>query len=294
MGERKRATIGAGQGERWRRSVLAAAAAVFMLTVGVGPTARAQARTEYLIRLLSTSDAFRVRAQAAISLGRVEADGSIVAALSSALDDDHPAVRTAAASSLERLSDPTALDALRAHASDRAAAARRAIRRAIGSLERVARTRPREAEPEAGGGGQARFYVGVGEPAAKRGAAIDRATLRQAREFLAQQVDALPDVEVAPSSESNVAARQIIQRRRLSGYYLDSSVVSVEQTAAGTRVVVSVIVATYPGRDMRAILQGAATVPGGGGDAAVQAAVEGALRGAIRRLTQAMEASANR
>ncbi len=80
----------------------------------------------------------------------------------------------------------------------------------------------------------------------------------------------------------------------MTGYYLDSSVVSIEQTPAGTRVVVSVIVGTYPGRDMRAILQGAATVPGSSGPGAIRAAIEGALRGAIRRLSQAMEASANR
>ncbi len=276
------------------RPAIAAAVSAFLMLGGLSMVAEAQQRTQYLIRLLSSSDAFRVRAQAAISLGRVEANEEIVSALGRALDDEHPAVRTAAASSLERLSDPSALAALRSHASDRAPAARRAIRRAIGALERLARTRPREAEPERGGSGNARFYVGVGEPAAKRGASVSRDALRRARDFLAQQVGSLPDVEVAPASESNAVARRVIQSRRLTGYYLDSSVVSIEQTAAGTRVVVSVIVGTYPGRDMRAILQGAATVPGGGGDEAIQAGIEGALRGAIRRLTQAMEASANR
>ncbi len=274
----------------------AAAAASLLLTFGVGQVAEAQARTDYLIRLLSTSDAFRVRAQAAISLGRVEADARIVAALSEALDDDHPAVRTAAAASLERLSDPSALTALRSHQRDRDSSARRAIRRAISALERIARSRPRTAEPDDGGGGNAnaRFYVGVGVPAAKNGADVDRATLQAAREFLAQQVSQLDDVEVAPARESNSQARRKLQQRRMTGYYLDSSVVSVEQTSAGTRVVVSVIVGTYPGRDMRAILQGAATVPGAAGPGATRAAIEGALRGAIRRLNQAMEASANR
>ena len=263
------------------------------MAFGVTYVAQAQQRADYLIRLLGTSDAFRVRAQAAISLGRVESNGRIVQALSRALDDDHPAVRTAAASSLERLADPTALAALRAHRSDRDRAARRAIRQAISALERIARTQPRQAEPSGGGSANVRFYVGVGVPATKQ-ARVSRTVLRQAREFLAQQVQQMPGVEVAPTRESNSAARRVIQRRRLTGYYLDTSVVSLERNAAGTRAVVSVIVGTYPGRDMRAILQGAATVPGSGGPEAERAAIEGALQGAIRRLRQAMEASANR
>jgi len=281
------------QRRRWRH-LAAATVAALLLSCGFGQVAQAQARTDYLIRLLSTSDAFRVRAQAAISLGRVEADARIVQALSGALGDDHPAVRTAAAASLERLSDPSALAALRSHRRDRDSSARRAIRRAISALERIERSRPRTAEPDGGGNADARFYVGVGMPAAKNGAQVDRATLEAARDFLAGQVGQLPDVEVAPARESNSAARRKLSTRRMTGFYLDSSVVSVEESPSGTRVVVSVIVGTYPGRDMRAILQGAATVPGAGGPGAIRAAIEGALRGAIRRLTQAMEASANR
>jgi len=117
-----------------------------VLAFGFGPVAEAQARTDYLIRLLSTSDAFRVRAQAAISLGRVEADSRIVGALSEALGDEHPAVRTAAAASLERLSDPSALAALRSHQRDRDSSARRAIRRAIAALERWVEVDPDNAE----------------------------------------------------------------------------------------------------------------------------------------------------
>jgi len=270
-------------------------ATALLLSVAFGSSARAQARTDYLVRLLSNSDSFRVRAQAAISLGRVEANDRIVQALSRALGDDHPAVRTAAAASLERLSDPAALAALRSHRSDRDRSARRAIRRAIAALERVARSRPRTDEGgRDGGAADARFYVGVGVPAAKRGASVDRATLQAARQFLARQVAQLPDVEVAPARESNAQARRKLSGSPMTGFFLDSSVVSVEETSAGTRVVVSVIVGTYPGRDMRAILQGAATVPGASGPGATRTALEGALRGAIRRLSQAMEASANR
>ena len=263
------------------------------LALSTGGRATAQARTDYLIRLLAQSDAFRVRAQAAISLGRVEADPRIVGALSEALDDSHPAVRTAAAASLERLSDPSALDALRERRNDRDRAVRRAIRSALSALQRIARTQPQTEEPDERSNASARYYVGVGIPGTKQ-ARLDRSALRAAREVLVAQVRQLDDVQVAPESESRTAASRVLREQNLTGYYLDSSIVSVDETGAGTRAVVSVIVGTYPGRDMRAILQGAATVPGAGGADARKAAIEGALRGALRRLPQAMQASANR
>ena len=77
----------------------------------------------------------------------------------------------------------------------------------------------------------------------------------------------------------------------MAGFYIDTSIVKVDKSAGNTRVVVSVVVNTYPGRDMRAILQGAATVPGATDQRAEERAIEGAIRGALRRLPQAMEAS---
>ena len=54
------------------------------------------------------------------------------------------------------------------------------------------------------------------------------------------------------------------------------------------RVAVAVIIATYPGRDMRAILRGAATAIGSGSSTKRQA-LEGALSGAMRQLPAALE-----
>ncbi len=278
-------------GTTLRPKRLAACVLVVLASLVVPTVASAQSqRVAYLVRLLSTSDTFRVRAQAAISLGRVEAGSEVVAALSTALGDDHPAVRTAAAASLERLSDPSAIPALRAVRRDRDSSVRRAVASAIRTLERVARTRPvAETNDNNNAGGPAEFYVGVGQPGDRAG--MDRATVERARAFLERELRAMEGVEVAPANESNGAAQRVIRQRRLTGYYVDSSIVSVDESGGNTRVTVSVILNTYPGRDMRAILQGAATVPGSTGASAKQTALEGALRGALRRLPQAMTAS---
>ncbi len=245
-------------------------------------------RADYLVRLLRTSDQFRVRAQAAISLGGVEVSAPTVAALGEALRDEHPAVRTAAASSLERLGDPSVLPALQPLKRDRDPGVRRAATAAVRSLERIARTAPREdATPPVA---DAQYYLGIGNPGTQNDAA-NAAMLARAKEILMRLARELEGVEVAPEGESNAEAQRVLRRRDLTGYFLDSSVVSLGESGGGTRAVVSVILNTYPGRDMRAILQGAATVPGATGPSAQEQALEGALRGALRRLPQAMAAS---
>jgi hypothetical protein len=121
---------------------------------------------------------------------------------------------------------------------------------------------------------------------------VDARMLEAARAFIAQRIETIDGVVVAPTNESNAAARRVLRRRNLTGYYIDSSIVRIEPRGGGTRAVVSLILNTYPGRDMRVILQGAATVQGGGSGTAVQRqAIEGAFTGALRRLPQAMEAS---
>ncbi len=280
-------------GGRWQRGVVAVA--VLSLVLALAPrTTHADARTDYLVRLLRTSDAFRVRAQAALSLGSVTAEPAVIDALTQALGDESGAVRAAASSALERLGDPSALTALRAAQRDREAGVRAAASSAVRALERVARSgggsstaRPGGSSP--GGGAQARFYVGVGMPGT-RVPSIDGAILRSARSYIASRVSQMDGVLVAPESETPRQAQSVIRDRSLTGYYLDSSVVSVAPRGEGLRVEVSVVVQSYPDRNVRAMLSGAATVMGETGAAAQRTALEGALNSALSRLGSAFVA----
>ncbi len=135
-----------GRLRRLAIAVLVSSLSAMALAPIVAPMlAHADARTDYLVRLLRTSDAFRVRAQAAISLASVPPEPEVIEALSAALRDDSAAVRAAAASSLERLGDPSVIPALRGVSRDREVAVRDAASRAITALERIARS---------GGGGR--------------------------------------------------------------------------------------------------------------------------------------------
>jgi hypothetical protein len=97
---------------------------------------------------------------------------------------------------------------------------------------------------------------------------------------------------LAPENEAPKAAERVLRSEKLVGYFVDSSVTKIETRPDGSvRAQVSVIIGTYPGRDIRAMLSGAATVSGGGtGEAAKLQAVEAAFTGALRRLPQAMQA----
>jgi hypothetical protein len=269
---------------RW--AVVATAALLSLATA-----ASAQDRTDYLIRLLKTSDTFRVRTQAALSLGRLDADDRVVEALAGALRDKHPGVRSAAAASLERLGDPSALPSLRLARKDRNATARRAVLRAIEHLERIARTRPRSARvPAEGGGAGSRFFVAVATPNSNAGR-ISSSLLARARDSVVQQLGRVDGVVAAQEGEIPARAKRALAERKLLGYHLQCTVMKLEKSGGGTRAVVQVILSTHSGRDMRAMFQGAATATGS--NAELQA-IQGALTGALRRLPQALEASAAR
>jgi len=256
------------------------------LALGCASVAQADARSDYLIQLLSGSSQFRVRAQAAISLGSLQSDGTVVAALGKALKDEHPAVRAAAANSLGRLADPSSLAALKIAISDAEEPVRAAATAAVARIESARRSSSAVVTGPVVPSGPARFYIAVGTPAS-RATGISETELRTAHQTLKARVQEIDGVVLAPPNESSSSAEQVMRNRKLKGFYLESSVTSIENKPdGGVRAVVSLIVATYPGRDMRAVMQGAATALGGG-DIKGQA-VEAAFKSALRQLPQAM------
>ena len=278
--------LGQALGNGGARCVGLGLAALLLVCLGQSvwvPRAAADARSNYLIRLLSSSSQFRVRAQAAISLGNMDPSAEIVEALKGALEDNHPAVRAAAAESLGRVGDRSAIDALAALRKDREGPVRSAVNAAITKLKRSASQQRATREPSA----PARYYLYVGSPES-RVDGVDKTVLEGARAYLQRRVSEIDGVLLAPDGESKSQAKRVLSKRRLKGYYLDSAVTKVEaKPGGGPRVVVSVIVGTYPGRDMRAVLNGAATAIGGGSKTYNQA-VHGAFNAALRQLPQAL------
>jgi hypothetical protein len=248
----------------------------------VSSTAHANGSEDYLLRVLRSSDAFRVRAQAALSLGQIERTSRSVAALERAVRDKHPAVRVSAITSLRRLESKQSLEVVERATKDRNKSVRRAALEAVEALEAIGERQR--------GPGPPRYLVTVGMPGAKA-ERVSRQMLFDARIYLSEQLIELQGVELAPDDLSPADVKAEISRRRLSGFHLESSVVTLEPKGAGVRAVVSIIVLSNPGRDMRGMLRGAATATGRYSVETAEQALKGAFVGALRRLPTVLEAA---
>jgi hypothetical protein len=126
----------AGRPARRAARVIVALATCVGLTfsnVSVSPAQDAQSAGADLAH----SADFRVRVSAAVFLGKTHPDGARVM-LEHALDDAHPAVRTAAAAALASLGDPAAVAALERHArGESSGAARAQMQTSIATLSRA-------------------------------------------------------------------------------------------------------------------------------------------------------------
>jgi HEAT repeats len=263
------------------------------LCLALATGARADARTEFLVRMLTTSSQFRVRAQAALALAAHGSDREVVSALGRGLKDEHPAVRAASVSSLEQIGDARAVALLDPLSRDPDKAVRAAAGKAVDNLRRASAARtvePSQPPSDVPSEGAA-FYVAVGVPNAKS-TGLDVEAARELRGHLTSQLLQISGVRIAPENEPRVDAERVIKSKKLAGYHLESSVTALDVRPDGSiRVQVSVVVATYPGRDIRAMLSGGATLQGGSGASSDKLeAVQAAFTGALRRLPQAMQA----
>jgi hypothetical protein len=263
-------------------------AALLVVMIAATPLAWADARTERLVHLLSSSGNYRVRVQSAQSLGRIR-DPLTVPALVRALADNHTAVRASAALALGRIGAPEALSSLRRLAADRRqpATVRTQCQRAIDQIQRMSRMATK-APPSNSTTEPPRYYVGVGEMGNTTGVRpgrLERTLQQLVREELLR---AGSGIEVAPANEPIRRTKRILQRRNLRGYYVQGSVTRLEEVAGRVHAVVSIMVLSNPERDLRMMLQGRGTAGGQGSASSEteQAALAGAVRGAVSRLAQ--------
>jgi hypothetical protein len=259
--------------------------------------ARADERTDYLVRLLQTSTAFRVRAQAAISLGSGLPDPGVTSALIAALRDENAAVRAAAANSLGRVGDASAVSGLRAAERDSEAAVRSAATAAIAAIQArpsggsgggasVASSGGSSGSGSAPPSGPARYYIGIGRPNVT--GTLPPPVVAGVRAVVERRLTSIGQIAVAPDGESVADAQRELRRRSLAGFYLDISV-NVESVPNGVRCRVSVVVQDYPGRNVRSMLSGSATATGA--SSADATLVEAAVNSALNRLPTALAAS---
>ncbi|MBI2894776.1 MAG: HEAT repeat domain-containing protein [Deltaproteobacteria bacterium] len=267
------------------RSAFAIVALVALLASAI---CLADGRTDYLTRMLRESSQFRVRVQAALTLGEI-GDHATVPVLVGALEDEEPAVRIAALAALARIGDPSALEPVRARTRDRSADVKSQARTTLRTLQAIAQRAgtPSPAPPVPAE--QARFYIGLGGMGNRAGVRGDEAK-RLLRQYLQAEVGATAAVVVTPDDESPAVTSKVLKQRRLTGYWIDGSITKLARENGVVRADISLMVMTNPGRDLRMMLSGSASVSSSGQTTpAVETelqnqALKGAATGVVRRL----------
>ncbi len=264
------------------------------------------------VRLLEDSRGFRVRARAAIALGR-SGDLAHVPALERGLADRHPWVRAACATALGRLDARASVPALREATRDRVARVARQARLALSMIERgataatVASTR--DGSPAVLGVRYALVIGALHNRSGALGAELEAALA----ESLARQLSGLEGALVVRSPEDRARAPSRIPVFRIEGTVTELARAPSARDVT-LRCVVSFLVLDDRQRTLRGTLRGAATGtegrvlvhasravrPGPAGPAeqdlrvarkALDAAVRSALRNAPSMIESAISAS---
>ena len=270
-----------------------ATAAALILLYDASALAQGSGRTAQLAEMLDHSD-FRVRTQAAFSLGRIDDPGA-VAALIRVLEDRHPAVRAAAAVALGRIGDPSALPHLRRH-EDSSGAVRTQVSRAISLIEAN------------GAGGTEADWDGAHHYVELDDVANVSKTKRPGlskliRSLALREMRRIDDVVIADSKNRPADANEQIKRHKLTGYAVSVSLgrlvryMGPQKVRVQAEVMLAVI--TYPDRVYRMTANGtgAVTIPRSSFrakqvSALQEDALSGALRQAFRSLGQTLKNNA--
>jgi hypothetical protein len=297
-------------------ALLAAAGLALVLAASSGV---AQSDLSTVIRVLRVGRDFRARVRAALALGNTH-DRSVSPALVSALHDSSPAVRAASATALGNLGDPAALTPLRGLLHDSASVVRNEAQRAIqrigptpaqprGPRRTLTYTRSGDVLPAISMAPRERdIYWPTVRYVVLLGTMQNRSTFHHdgLDQLLVREVTraliVLRGVAVLPADQVPPSAEREIQRRRLPKLRLEGSLNRVDRRAQSrqisVRCEVSLMLMDEPGRNLRSVLNGAATgsQPRRGlrdqqerqlAEQALSGAVHSAMSGAARAIASA-------
>ena len=236
------------------------------LTVLMAPRARGDGRTQFLSERLkyppseAQPDDFRVRTNAALALGAT-GDDAAMAPLCGGLADPSEVVRQAAAVALQRLARVGSLECLRRHVSaETNASVKQQIQRAIDVIDAPSRQRAPIEVATPGYVTGAKYYVSV-SPVVNNTSRPNAEIEHIVRGAIASKLGQLGDYQLAPPNESNEAAKAVMGRRKLRGFYLGVSVQKFDYSDGSLRVRLKVAVFSYPGKDLRGEVPAGATLP---------------------------------
>jgi hypothetical protein len=240
---------------------------VLLGVLGASSSARADGRIPFLAERLKyppaagQPDDFRVRTNAALALGSTN-DDEAVGPLCAGLADPNELVRQAVAVAIKRLARGSSLECLRKRLPvETNAAVKLQIQRAIEAAEASSGGDSSTPDGTAPFVASAKYYVSI-SPVVNNTARPAAEVERTVRDAIASKLAQLGGYQLAPGGETNVAAKAVIAKRKLKGFYLAVSVDKLDYSDGSLRVRVKVAVFSYPGRDLRGEVPAGATLPG--------------------------------
>ncbi len=244
------------------------ACAVALVGLSFSPLARAES-VEKLAKELKENDDFRVRTQAALSLGK-SAQVAAVAPLCDALSgDSSDAVRGASAAALGKLGKQEGVPCLEARKeAESSASVKSQIEKSISTLSK----------PSVPPG--SKYYVSIGKVNNKSQRGEVEGLVKS---LTAKKLGSMTGYAVAPKGEASATAKKVIGDKRLKGFQLLTTVESPVYSGDKLTVAIKVTVTTYPGSSILAGFNPSFTQSGVSGtdkaseDELVKMAVERAL-----------------
>lgn len=211
----------------------------------VAPAAFAKATSvSKLASSLQSSDDFRVRTQAALSLGGSKSTEA-VEPLCDALDDDNNSVRAAAAAALGKLHMGGEQCLTRRQKAEKDSSVKSAIKKAI----EVLRTDP---EPEFTS--QTRYYVSIGKATDSTGRSGDDVN-NLVRKAMREAVEASSDIVMAPATETLAQAKKRISGHKgVKGLYLLPRVGAPQYADKSLKIRIEIAYFTYPDKALLGML----------------------------------------
>jgi HEAT repeats len=237
-------------------------ALTLVISLVAGP-ASADSRTEFLIGRLQSDD-FRVRTNAALALGATN-DDAAVQPLCGVLDDASEVVRQASAVALKRLLKAPSLACLKRHLeTEKNDSVKLQLSRAIEAIEANGGATTTD-DPAAGDApkvnASAKYYVSiapVNNNSQRAQADVDRIVGGAVR----AKLETLGQYQVAPAKESADAARAVMQKRKLKGFYITLSLEKLDYTQDGLKVTVKVVIFNYPNKALQGMFDKWKQMPG--------------------------------
>lgn len=239
--------------------------------------------TATAIRELATNSDFRVRTQAALSLGASD-DAKAVEPLCRALDDTKSAVRAAAAAALGKLVKGGKDCLVQREATEPTEAVKVAVRKAI-----VAITQVDGGSPECVIDASTRFYVSIGKTTDNTGRQKSRVP-ELVRSALTKAVARNKGFCIGPEGESKSAYQKRVAGKKIRGLLLAPRIQAPEYESDAVTVRFEIAIFTFPDKVLKGMIpvkltqQGAIKKSGKGEDELIRMVVERAVEKLVKNI----------